>query len=174
MVATQLPVFPPYRSVDGMDYAIRRVLDIDISKLDNWWDPENCAEEVLGPMLRFLEMEDLDTEIFGVQYRRDVYGAAAELREFRGSDHAIDAFNALLGPRTSYVLVPAMGLPTGVQFTLQTPVGVIPQADWQAFFRRAYRWLIPPYLDIEDFVVGLQFDHTHYHVGAFKLRHRIK
>ena len=170
-----LPVFPPYQSVEGMDYAVRRVLDgLDISNLDNWWDPEECPEVALGPMLRFWEMEPLDTNIFGVQFRRDVYANAALFREFRGSDHAIRTFNGLLRLRTSYVLTPAMGIPTGIVFTVSPPVGRIPLSDWQSYLRGAYRWLLPPYLAIEDFIVGLEFTHTHYHVGEFKLRHRIK
>ena len=170
-----LPTFPVFDSVDGMDYAARRVLDgLDFSKLDNWWNPEECAEEVIGPMLRFLEVGPLDTNIFGVRYRRDVYANAALFREFRGSDHAIRAFNGLLGLRTSYALTPDMGIPTGIVFTVSPPVGRIPDSDWQGFLRGAYRWLLPPYLAIENFVVGLDFRHTHYHVGEFKLRHRIK
>ena len=170
-----LPVFPIYESVDGMDYAVRRTLaGVDISKMENWWDPENCAEEVLGPMLRFLELHALDTNIFGVQYRRDIYTNAALFRRFRGSDHAVRTFNGLLGLSTSYVLTPNTGVPTGIMFTVGTPIGRIPDSDWQGFLHSAYRWLLPPYLAIDDFIVGVAFTHTHYHVGEFKLRHRIK
>ena len=172
---TLLPVFPVHDSVDGMDYAVRRTLaDLDISKLDNWFDPEICAEEALGPMLRFLDVGDLDTEIFGVAFRRAVYAHNSELREFRGSDHVLELYHQISGIAGRYDLTPATGIPTGIHFTVNPPPGIIPFSNWQGILRRAYRWLLPPYLNLDTFTVGLQFDATHYHRAAFKLRHRIK
>lgn len=173
---SRLPVFPAYQSVDGMDYSLRRVLAaLDISKMENWFDPELCPEEALGPMLRFFGLEVLDTEIFGVAYRRRIYANGQVLREFRGSDHAVQTFNELAGiQRTNYVLVPEAGLPTGIRFSVSTPIGRRPESNWQAYLQRAYRWLLPPYLHLEDFIIGIEFDTAHYARGAFKLRHRIK
>lgn len=175
LMSSVLPVFPVYPQVDGMDYAFRRVLaDVDLSKMENWWDPENCAEEVLGSMIRFLGLEDLDTEIFGVAYRRRIYANAPVLRKYRGSDYVIEVFNGLLGVRTSYELTPAMGIPTGIQFRVAPPVGRVPDSDWQAFFRRAYRWLLPNYLHLESFIVSIEFDAQVYHRAAFKITKRVK
>lgn len=175
MVTTSvLPAWPVYQSVDGMDYALRRVLSqVDISKLRYWWDPQRCAEEVLGPMLRFLELQDLDTEIFGTAYRRNLYASAPVLRKYRGSDYVLEVFDGLLGVSTSYDLTPEAGIPTGIRFRVHPPLGTIPDADWQAFFRRAYRWLLPPYLGL-DFAVGFLFDAVAYHRAAFKITKRIK
>ena len=174
--ATRLPIFPIYTSVEAMDLASRQAIGaIDLSKATaDWWDPDACPEEALGAMLAFLGVGPLDTDIFGTRFRRLLMRANAILRRYRGSDFVLDQFRDTVGITYSYVLTRDSNLaPTGIEFTIAPPLGLVPGTDWQSYLRKAFRWLLPPSLDLNDFTVSLIFDTQVYAHSAFKLRHRI-
>ena len=158
---TRLPVFPIYTSVDAMDLASRQAIGgIDLSRATaDWWDPDACPEEALGAMLAFFGVGELDTEIFGTDYRRRVYRDNAVLRRYRGTDFVLERFRDTVGITYSHVFTLDSNMaPVGAQFTVHPPIGLVPGTDWQSYLRRAFRWLLTPSLSLDDFTVSLIFD----------------
>ena len=173
---SKLPNFPYWKVSGGVDYAVREALNaLDLSPVANWYDPDTVPEPVLAAILNFYGVGGLDTTIFGPDYRHRLLAANTELRRFRGTVYILDRFGAISGVMYSYTLSrdADTGDATGIVFTITPPVGVTPLANWQAYMRRAFRWLLPPRLVIGDFKVTLTFTEQCYVYCAAKLKHRI-
>ena len=163
-VDSLLPNFPYWKVSGGVDYAVREALNaLDLTPVANWYDPDQIPEPVIGAIMDFYGVSGLDTTIFGLDFRRNVLAANAALRRFRGTEFVLQEFSAATGVTYTYTI--GRDVDTGdadsIVFTVTPPLNVVPFANWQAYMRRAFRWLIPPKLSLAAFQVTL------YLVGEF-------
>ena len=167
---SKLPEFPAWSVAGGVDDAVRQALNaLDLSNIENWWDPDEVPEEVVGFILEFFGVGTLDTPIFGLGFRRGIMRANAMLRRFRGTEFALQQFSEATGAIYSYQLTRnAYNRPTGITFTITPPGGFVAGAAWQSYMKRAFRWLLPPRLALDDFLITLMFEETIYHAGRLQ------
>ena len=173
---SKLPNFPYWKVSGGVDYAVREALNaLDLSPVANWYDPDTVPEPVIGAIMDFYGVSGLDTTIFGLDFRRRILAANTALRRFRGTEFVLQQFGDVSGVMYSYTIGrdADTGDANSIVFTITPPVGLIPLANWQAYMRRAFRWLLPPKLAIADFKVTLMFNARCYVYCAAKLKHRI-
>ena len=173
---SKLPNFPYWKVSGGIDYAVREALNaLDLSPVANWYDPDTIPEPVIAAIMDFYGVAGLDTEIFGLDFRRRVLAANTALRRFRGTEFVLQEYSRVSGAMYTYTI--GRDADTGdadtIQFRITPPLGVTPLANWQAYMRRAFRWLLPPKLSIEDFQVTLMFERRLFLYGGAKLKHRI-
>ena len=171
-----LPLFPDFIVVQAVDYAVRRAMArLDLSALSYWWDPDRIDDSVVGAVLDFFGVAGMDTEIFGLEYRRTLLRINDILRQFRGTEFVLDTFSEETGITYTYTLTPAGNVrKTGITFLIDPPIGRVPNSEWQEYMRRAFGWMVPPDLTIGTFQIGLSFDERQYVHGGFKLQYRVK
>ena len=169
IVNSLLPDFPYWRVTGGVDHAVREALNaLDLSPVANWYHPETVPEPVIAAIMNFYGVAGLDTQIFGLDFRRDVLAANTALRRFRGTAFVLDEFSAATGVTYRYTIGrdADSGDADSIEFTVTPPLNVVPFANWQAYMRRAFRWLLPPKLGLAAFQVTLNLMDEFYQYGA--------
>ena len=164
-----LPDFPYWKVTSGVDYAVREALNaLDLTPVANWYDPDEIPEPVIGAIMDFYGVSGLDTRIFGLDFRRRVLASNTALRRFRGTELVLQEFSRVTGIVYTYTLRrnAETGDAEGIEFTISPPLGVVPFANWQAYMRRAFRWLLPPKLDLDAFQITFQLMGEFYQYGA--------
>ena len=100
-----LPDFPYWKVTGGVDYAVREALNaLDLSPVANWYDPDAIPEPVFAAILDFYGVAGLDTQIFGLDFRRRILAANATLRRFRGTEFVLEQFSASTGVIYTYTI----------------------------------------------------------------------
>ena len=164
-----LPDFPYWKVTGGVDYAVREALNaLDLSPVANWYDPDTIPEPVVGAIMDFYGVAGLDTTIFGLDFRRRILAANTALRRFRGTEFVLQEFSRVTGVAYTYTI--GRDADTGdadsIEFTVTPPLNLVPFANWQAYMRRAFRWLLPPKLSLSAFQVTINLETAFFQYGA--------
>ena len=164
-----LPDFPYWKVTGGVDYAVREALNaLDLAPVANWYNPDQIPEPVVGAIMDFYGVAGLDTTIFGLEFRRNILAANDALRRFRGTEFVLEQFSEATGVVYTYAI--GRDADTGdadsIVFTVTPPLNLVPFANWQAYMRRAFRWLLPPKLDLAAFQVTLNLMGDFYQYSA--------
>ena len=164
-----LPDFPYWKVSGGVDYAVREALNaLDLAPVANWYDPDSIPEPVVAAIMDFYGVAGLDTTIFGLEFRRNILAANDALRRFRGTEFVLEQFSEATGVVYTYAI--GRDADTGdadsIEFTVTPPLNLVPFANWQAYMRRAFRWLLPPKLSLAAFQVTLNLMGEFYQYSA--------
>lgn len=160
-----LPLFPSYGVyIDALDYAVRYELaQIDLRGIAQWFNPDAVTEAAIGPMLSLFGVEELDTTILGIDYRRTLYRNNWVYRNFRGTEFVLNEFSRTTGIAFSFTLIRSVtGRATEVDISIQPPIGRAPNTAWQSFMRRAFIWLLPPDVALRNLEVGINVEDNIY------------
>ena len=164
-----LPNFTYWKVAGGVDHAVRQALNaLDLSPVANWYDPDEIPEPVIAAIMDFYGVAGLDTTIFGPAFRRNILAANTALRRFRGTEFVLQEFSRVTGVVYTYAI--GRDANTGdadrIVFTVTPPLNLVPFANWQAYMRRAFRWLLPPKLELAAFQITLNLMSEFYQYGA--------
>ena len=174
--ASHIPLFPGWGVVvDAIDYAVRRQLaEIDLTGVTGWWGGATIPANALEAMLEFVGVGGLDTTVLGEQFRRNIYQGNAVFRGYRGTNFVLEEFGRETGIEFDTTLVEdGNGRNIAVDVFIEPPLDRVPGTDWQRYMRRAFRWLLPPDLELRNFETGVLIEDRIYAYNALKVTREV-